>query len=244
MKNIETINSEVQLIHPLAHEVRHDDATTEIYRVASMLAHSRHDKTDGALNLHESLQEFMLNYVGTPDIHGRKGLHQLPGTSRHTKNGDRNYTLGCGVMFDPFSRELCSIRKDPNANILDPTDWLVVRYNVLTGKLTEETVLPSIKIQPGDNDRITLEIAPDVSYHGPYQLEFSVDQEYNATNTPISYSHKNYYGRGTGSSPENTTDRIFSEDIAVLCEAIDFEVLHTEKSRLDTYRSIGHIVTT
>jgi hypothetical protein len=238
MTNMETINTDLQSVHPIGNEIRHDDATTELFRVAAQLAQARIKNLDSEDNIYKNLQQFMINYVGDPDMQGRKGFHELPGSKRQTKHGERNYTLGCSAMYDPLRREICCIRKDPNHHNQHTSDWLVIRYNVVTSELVEETVLPPVKTIQGLEDSIILEIAPDVSYHGSYKLQFSVDPNYNTNGKPLTYSHQKYYGRGTGTDPESTTDRFYSDDISVLIEAIEYESKQ-KLTKLDEVRTIG-----
>jgi hypothetical protein len=254
MQKIETIK-QLDYIHPLQDEVRHDEQSFALFELARTLETAAQEPySEAAFNPYHKLQEVMFNYIGNPDIENRKGLHELPDSTRETRFGTRKYTLGCGAIFNPETTELCIIRKDPEAHSQDTTDWMVIRYNISNGELREEVVLGARSVSGADGDNVTLDIAPDKYYQGPYQLTFSVDSNYNATGLPATLSHRLYYGRGTEAEANRMIDQEYTDDISVLFEKVAYESqqgsvnlkLHYESKHDDEklnqlYQHIGHI---
>lgn len=251
MRNIETIpNPDTELLCPLRTEVRDDSQTMALFDLAITLEKASHEPfAEGRFNPYHKLRDVMFYYVGDPNIKNREGIHELPGVVRETRNGTRNYTLGCAAMFDPETAEMCIVRKDPSV-----TDWLVISYNIASGELREKKVLGS-RIKSGEQgDEITLDLVQEKAYHGPNQLNLSVNQNYTATALPVTLSHKMYYGRGTGPEANSMIDAVYTEDVGLLFEIINFEsqlraletlpenqVMEMNRRRNELHRGIGHI---
>ena len=153
-----------------------------------------------------------------------------------TKNGPREYGILCAAKKSEQGEE-CAVWKDHNVDSADTTDWLVKRSDGVN--LWQDVVLGVNIIEGEDGDTIELLLAPDVAYHGPYTLRFSVDPMYNPTNTDITLTHPKYYGRGVGEKPEEQIDVVYDKPLIEepkLAEEIPIKSAPSYKEQ----RDVGH----
>ena len=168
--------------------------------------------------------ETLLNYISTVPV-------------LETKNGPVEYDLLCAAMKS--GQDECVVGKGSNEHSDKPWDWLVLRSDGVN--MWQDVVLgaKTIKGEDGDGDTIELMLAPDVAYHGPYTLRFSVDPMYNPTNTDITLTHPKYYGRGVGEKPEEQIDAIYDKPMIEepkLAEVIPIKSAPSYKEQ----RDVGH----
>jgi hypothetical protein len=225
------MNTENHLITP--HEIlpenefRHDDATLEMFALAQKLAEAHVFDGKNPNNSYAKLHEVITTYL----IDSTDSTENTPKVTAETRNGHRSYTLTCLASVDFTSGELCIVKKDPHAHSDDPTDWFVVQYNINSGELNQRTVLFANTAHDSAGDTIQLSLAPIVSYQGDSQLVFTVAPDYSPSSTLAAMSHRPYYGRGTGSEPENHIDATYTDNVKTLLSWIEYESNELRESK-------------
>jgi hypothetical protein len=153
-----------------------------------------------------------------------------------TETGDGYYDLLCAAMQSDKIK--CVVRKNSMEHSDKPEDWLVVRDD--GDKLIEDVILAAKTIKGTDGDTIELMLAPDVDYHGPYILRFSVNPMYGPDNSEITLSHPKYYGRGVDVEPEEFVDMIFDESILENQRLADVIPIEIARERRQKMQDVGH----
>jgi hypothetical protein len=205
----------------------------------------------------EGLSILKYHLLGDPRPIVRYNSAYPPGVGRRTKKGIRVYGVECAAVVDPRTGWVEILRKDDIVDAADPTDWLSVRYNLLTGDYDEPHVIASRTETAPNGDRVSVTVDPPQDFRsmsqGPSTLTVTLDPLYHAS-SELRRERKKYYGRGTGESV--LTEGVFGHDIShlfaalqSLMEAVDIpmdvldrgakERSHEERAR----RLGGHILT-
>lgn len=212
---------------------RHED-DTGIDRLAAELiaAHMlaiEAEPGSGVFDPIEGLSVLKYHLIGDPRIVVRYNSSFPPGVARQTKRGYRVYGVECAAMVDPQTGWVEILRKDDFVDTADPTDWLSVRYNLLTGDYHEPQVIISrvVTTETGDLVSLTLDPHPPADYRyanqGPSTLSVGLDSMYHAS-SQLSRERKQYYGRGTGQESA-LSEATFRCDISRLFSALHRQVV-------------------
>lgn len=170
----------------------------------------------------EGLSILKYHLLGDPRPIVRYNSAFPPGVGRETRKGDRVYGVECAAVVDPRTGWVEIIRKDDIVDSADPTDWLSVRYNVLSGEYDEPHVIAVSTETTDAGDRVHLKVNPPSDWRnanqGPSTLSLTLDPMYHAAD-PLVRSRQKYYGRGV-SGDGAQIEGVFGYDISHLFNAI------------------------
>lgn len=200
----------------------------------SRLAMQINGSTDYQIN--DPLQNYReLKYFVIGDVRPlvRQNLHYPPGVERWTRRGRRVYGVEIAASIDPANGDVMIIRKDDIPPSSDPTDWMVIRGNLLTG-VFDQIEIDKVQIITGeDGDIVQLEVPPEASpknaNRGWTRIEAQLSPMYHAIGD-ITLSRADYHGRGVGPEPHRIQEKLFTTDIFEFHKALREEMVQSGMS--------------
>lgn len=190
--------------------------------------------TDYQIN--DPLQNYReLKYFVIGDVRPlvRQNLHYPPGVERWTRRGRRVYGVEIAADIDPETGDVIIIRKDDIPPSSDPTDWMVIRGNILTGVFDQQEI-DVVRILKGEQgDIVQLEVPPEAkpqnANRGWTRIEAPLSPMYHAIGD-ITLSRVDYHGRGVGPEPHRITEKVFTTDIFEFHKALREEMVKSGMS--------------
>jgi hypothetical protein len=206
----------------------HDDSERDaaMQQLAFSMIHrhmlSEADPESALFDPLEGLSILKYHLIGNPQLIARYNSAFPPGVGRETRKGDRVYGVECAALIDTRTGWVEIVRKDDIVDSADPTDWLSVRYNVLSGEYDEPHVIAARTEATETGDRVNLTVDPPTDYmyanQGPSTISLALDSMYHASGQLVRGRQK-YYGRGISGEPLQV-EGVFDDDISHLFDAL------------------------
>lgn len=217
-------SDEIRPHNRLVHDDREHDAALQSLAFTMLSRHvvSEADPESALFDPIEGISILKYHLIGDPRPLARYNSAFPPGVGRETRRGDRVYGVECAALIDPKTGWVEIVRKDDIVDSADPTDWLSVRYNVLTGEYEEPYVI-AVQTQRSDaGDRIRLTVDPPTDFRyanqGPSIITLPLDPMYHAAGA-LERGRQKYYGRGVQGDAMQQ-EGVFGYDISHLFDVL------------------------